>query len=85
MSAQTSTESAGGAQLVGTPGRPADDKPRPECGHWIGAERRHCKEVDGVRHFLPGMRCPSHTPRALRGLPEFPPGPGWPIYREEGP
>lgn len=82
MSDQQNTESVGGA-LVGAPGRPADDKPQPLCTHWIGPERRHCKEVDGVRHYLPGPRCPAHTPRALRGLPEFPPGPGWPIYREE--
>lgn len=59
------------------------DETRPECDHWIGDEWRHCKEVDGVRRFLPGNRCPAHTPRALRGLPEFPPGPGWPAYREE--
>lgn len=51
---------------------------RPECTHWIGAERRHCKEVDGVRRYLPGNRCPDHTPNALKGLPEVPPGPGWP-------
>ncbi|MBE4790709.1 hypothetical protein HW846_46555 [Streptomyces sp. NE06-02F] len=51
---------------------------RPECGHWIGAEQRHCREADGVRPYLTGLRCPLHTPRALRGLPEFPPGPGWP-------
>ncbi len=54
------------------------DETRPECDHWIGAERRHCKEVDGVRRYLPGMRCPAHTPNALKGLPEVPPGPGWP-------
>lgn len=54
------------------------DRPRPECSHWIGAERRHCKEADGVRHYIPGYRCPAHTPRALQGLDEIPPGPGWP-------
>ncbi|MEU5394549.1 hypothetical protein [Streptomyces tibetensis] len=57
------------------------DTMRPECGHWIGAEQRHCREVDGVRRFLPGLRCPEHTPLALRGLPEIPPGPGWPAHR----
>lgn len=51
---------------------------KPECTHWIGAEQRHCKEVDGVRLYIPGHRCPAHTPRALQGLPENPPGPGWP-------
>lgn len=28
--------------------------------------------------FVCGWRCTQHTPRALRGLPEIPPGPGWP-------
>ncbi|MFJ1667418.1 hypothetical protein ACIOK4_13715 [Streptomyces bottropensis] len=43
-----------------------------KCGHWIGADRRHCRTVDGVRHFLTGMRCPAHTPAALAGKPEAP-------------
>lgn len=30
------------------------------------------------RLYLCGWRCTLHTPRALRGLPEIPPGPGWP-------
>ena len=59
------------------------DETRPECDHWIGTEQRHCKEADGVRRYLPGFRCPAHTPRALRGLDEFPPGPGWPAHRKE--
>ncbi|MFF7130341.1 hypothetical protein [Streptomyces sp. NPDC008240] len=50
----------------------------PLCGHWIGAERRFCRSADQVRHYLPGMRCPLHTPNALKGLPEVPPGPGRP-------
>lgn len=54
------------------------DAARPEYTHWIGAEARHCKETDGVRRYVPGNRCPAHTPRALQGLPEIPPGPGWP-------
>lgn len=56
---------------------------RPECAHWIGAERRHCKEADGVRLYLPGLRCPAHTPNALQGKPEAPTGPGWPIHRAQ--
>jgi len=40
------------------------------CTHWIGAERRHCKQADGVRAFLTGPRCPAHTPNALAGRPE---------------
>lgn len=49
-----------------------------ECGHWVGAEARHCKAADGVRAYLTGPRCPAHSPNALRGLPEVPPGPGLP-------
>lgn len=63
------------------PHPPDQTTPGRECDHWIGAERRHCKSVDGVRHYLPGYRCPDHTPRALQGLPEIPPGPGWPVDR----
>ncbi|BBA99241.1 hypothetical protein RVR_5780 [Actinacidiphila reveromycinica] len=63
-----------------------DDTPaaRPEirptdgsCSHWIGAELRYCRVVDGVRHYLPGMRCPNHTPARLKGQPEPPEMPGW--------
>jgi hypothetical protein len=50
----------------------------PECRHWIGAERRHCRAVDGIRPYLSGLRCPLHTPAALAGKPEPQPGPGWP-------
>ncbi|GAA2199824.1 hypothetical protein GCM10009787_48330 [Streptomyces bangladeshensis] len=48
------------------------------CDHWIGAEQRYCRSTNQVRHFLPGMRCPAHTPNALKGVPEVPPGPGRP-------
>ncbi|MGW3442209.1 hypothetical protein [Streptomyces sp. NPDC001076] len=46
------------------------------CAHWIGAEQRHCRSTDRVRPYLSGLCCPAHTPNALRGLPEVPPGPG---------
>ena len=49
-----------------------------ECGHWLGPESGHCKEAAGVRLFIVGDRCPAHTPNALKGLPEAPPGPGAP-------
>ncbi|MGW2209949.1 hypothetical protein [Streptomyces sp. NPDC001781] len=49
-----------------------------KCGHWIGTEQRHCATTDAVREYLTGPCCPAHTPRALRGLPEVPPGPGIP-------
>ncbi|EPD56386.1 hypothetical protein [Streptomyces sp. HGB0020] len=59
------------------------EETRPECRHWIGAERRHCREAGGVRPYLVGPRCPAHTPAALQGKPEPQPGPGWPIYRTQ--
>ncbi|GAB2731529.1 hypothetical protein [Streptomyces bullii] len=49
-----------------------------KCTHWIGVERRHCHATDDVREYLTGLRCPAHTPNALKGLPEVPPGPGMP-------
>lgn len=56
----------------------SDGRGRPECAHWIGAEHRHCRAAEGVRMFLTGLCCPAHTPNALRGLDEAPPGPGMP-------
>ncbi|MEV7793376.1 hypothetical protein AB0O68_15495 [Streptomyces sp. NPDC087512] len=49
-----------------------------KCGHWIGAEHRHCGATDNVRPYLTGPCCPAHTPNALKGLPEVQPGPGMP-------
>lgn len=49
-----------------------------KCGHWVGAEQRHCGATDSVRPFLVGLCCPAHTPNALAGRPETPPGPGMP-------
>jgi len=51
------------------------EQPARVCGHWNGSEHRH---TDGVRPYPIGHRCPQHTPRALQGLPETPPGPGLP-------
>ncbi|CAL9665867.1 hypothetical protein SUDANB145_07157 (plasmid) [Streptomyces sp. enrichment culture] len=51
---------------------------RPECGHWIGAEHRHCRSADQVRPYLTGPRCPAHTPSALAERDEPQPGPGMP-------
>lgn len=53
-----------------------------DCGHWSGAERRHCRSGDSVRQFAIGRRCPAHTPAALAGRPEPQPGPGWPAHQE---
>ncbi|MGW4043022.1 hypothetical protein [Streptomyces sp. NPDC004721] len=57
-------------------GRLEDNTPR--CGHWVGAEQRYCHGTDNVRNYLSGLRCPAHTPNALAGKPETPPGPGMP-------
>jgi hypothetical protein len=46
--------------------------------------RRPCdfpRKPHGLGHarlYVCGWRCDKHTPNALRGLPEAPPGPGWP-------
>lgn len=49
-----------------------------KCGHWIGTEHRHCGTTRDVRPYLTGPCCPAHTPNAIKGLPEVPPGPGLP-------
>ncbi|WP_181785373.1 hypothetical protein [Streptomyces phytophilus] len=54
----------------------------PTCHHWIAAEHRHCRVVEGVRRFVIGDRCAVHSPSALAGRPEPTPGPGWPRDRE---
>ncbi|WP_344941398.1 hypothetical protein [Actinomadura miaoliensis] len=38
------------------------------CGHHVDGVV--CGAVDGVRLFLPGWRCPAHTPAAVNGHPE---------------
>ncbi|QTU64258.1 hypothetical protein [Streptomyces scabiei] len=56
----------------------SEDRPGPECRHWLGAERRHCRAVDDIHPYIQGLRCPAHTPNALAGKPEPPPGYGLP-------
>jgi hypothetical protein len=36
------------------------------CGHGAGK----CSRTSGVRMYLPGLRCPDHTPARLAGTPE---------------
>ena len=38
-----------------------------------------------ARYYVVGWRCARHTPAALKGMPEPPPGPGWPIHRKPPP
>lgn len=45
------------------------------CGHWNGADSTRCGATP-TRHYLPGHRCPAHTPAALAGQPEPPEGAG---------
>lgn len=67
------------------PAAPVTQRPAAgACSHWVGAESRYCQIDEGVRRYVPGYRCPTHTPNALAGKPELPPGPGWPIHRREG-
>lgn len=51
----------------------------PECGHWDGAKRQYCRAIKDVHRFVIGWRCPHHTPAAMAGRSEPPPGPGWPV------
>lgn len=41
------------------------------CRHWIGTEDRYCGATP-ARLYMPGYRCPEHTPAALAGRPEPP-------------
>lgn len=44
-------------------------------------ECTHIGPVHALTHarlYPSGWWCALHTPRAVRGLPEIPPGPGWP-------
>jgi hypothetical protein len=59
-----------------------NERPVPKCGHWIGSESRYCHADQNIRQYIPGHRCPQHTPAALQGKPEVPPGPGWPVHQE---
>lgn len=36
-----------------------------KCDHWSNGQE--CGATDDVRHYLPGLRCPAHTPAALAG------------------
>jgi hypothetical protein len=49
----------------------------PVCTHWIGSEQRYCG-APGARRYVNSVACQLHSPRALQGLPEIPPGPGLP-------
>ncbi|WP_405924901.1 hypothetical protein [Streptomyces sp. NBC_00035] len=55
------------------PGRPG------LCGHLTGPH------APGSRLYPCGWRCARHTPAAVAGLPEAPPGPGWPVNRQPPP
>lgn len=45
------------------------------CRHWIGDAGRYCDTTDRVRLYLPGPRCPEHTPAAIAGRAEPPSNP----------
>ncbi|MFJ1650053.1 hypothetical protein ACIOC2_01295 [Streptomyces sp. NPDC088337] len=49
------------------------------CGHRTGPH------TPGTRLYPCGYRCALHTPNALAGRPEAPPGPGWPVHRQPPP
>ena len=52
------------------------------CRHWLSTHGRYCNATP-ARTYLPGLRCPDHTPARLSGHPEpgqtayCPPGVCW--------
>jgi hypothetical protein len=56
----------------------------PPCDFWDGATGSYCRREAGVRRFLPGLRCPDHTPAALVGQPEAPERNGTPWWIRDG-
>jgi hypothetical protein len=58
------------------PVRPTDGS----CSRWLGSAYCRARET---RYFAVGHRCPDHSPCALAGQPELPPGPGIPAYQRE--
>lgn len=45
-----------------------------KCAHWLGDLGWYCGAVE-ARFYLPGFRCPRHTPAALAGRREDKPDP----------
>lgn len=45
------------------------------CGHWSAGDDRFCGSDVDVRRYLPGLRCPDHTPARLAGHAEASPNP----------
>lgn len=54
------------------------------CKNWNVETQDWCGATEDLRHFNSGWKCPPHTENAVRRLPEYPPGPGIPAYRECG-
>jgi hypothetical protein len=56
-----------------------------------GSHRPSCEAlslphaITYARLYVCGWRCARHTPNAMAGRPEPPPGPGWPIHRQPPP
>lgn len=46
---------------------------RTPCVQWLRAEERYCGRIP-TRRYDQGPKCRRHTPSALEGLPEPPPG-----------
>ncbi|OYP17020.1 hypothetical protein CFC35_23005 [Streptomyces sp. FBKL.4005] len=61
----------------------ADDRRIPGAAGLCGI--RAAEHAPGSRLYPCGWRCALHTPNALAGRPETPPGPGWPIHRQPPP
>lgn len=52
------------------------------CDH-LKTREVECGSTTDLRPFNHGLRCPVHTPQALKGEPELPSGPGIPAYRSD--
>jgi hypothetical protein len=52
-----------------TPIRPPAAAPGQPCGYYHRSAGT-CGTSDGTRLYLPGWRCPAHTPAALTGIPD---------------
>ncbi|MFB7597216.1 hypothetical protein [Streptomyces sp. NPDC056160] len=59
------------------------DERRPGAAGLCGV--RAAEHAPGSRLYPCGYRCALHTPNAMSGRPEPPPGPGWPVHRQPPP
>lgn len=54
------------------------------CKGLIKDGTEECGVTENLRFFNSGWKCPIHTENAMKGIPEYPSGPGIPAYRPCG-